>query len=161
MNAAHFHLVVNHLPLIFPLVGLCVLIGGLLVKSDIVKRVSFIIFVAGALCTILAMTSGEGAEEILEETSGFSEDLVHEHEEAAEFFAVLNYILGLLAAFSVWANWKKTKYSTALDYVVLVGALMVLSFARQTGTSGGEISHPEIRNESATKEPLPEEGEME
>lgn len=161
MNAAHFHLVVNHLPIIFPLVGLLILIGGLIVKSDIVKRVAFLIFVAGALFTILAMTSGEGAEEILEETAGVSEDYIHEHEEAAEFFAILNYILGLIAAFAVWANLKKAKYSTALDYVVLVASVMVMSFARQTGTTGGEIRHTEIRGENEQPQPTEEYEETE
>jgi hypothetical protein len=34
MNGAHWHLVVNHLPIIFPIVGVIVMITGLISKSE-------------------------------------------------------------------------------------------------------------------------------
>lgn len=37
MNSAHLHLVVNHLPIIFPIVGVIVMITGLVSKSEAVK----------------------------------------------------------------------------------------------------------------------------
>jgi len=45
MNGAHYHLVVNHLPIIIPVIGLLVLIGGFIVQSEIVKSrgIGFII----------------------------------------------------------------------------------------------------------------------
>ena len=49
MNGAHWHLVVNHLPIIFPIVGVIVMITGLISKSDAVKRTAFMIFIIGAL----------------------------------------------------------------------------------------------------------------
>ena len=43
MNGAHWHLVVNHLPIVFPIVGVILLVTGLLSKSQAVKRTAFMI----------------------------------------------------------------------------------------------------------------------
>ncbi len=151
MNQAHFHLVVNHLPIIVPMIGLLVLLGGLAVKSEIVKRTAFVIFIFGAICTIPAFVSGEGAEEILEKTADVSHQLIHEHEEKAEKFAWASYLLGVLAAIGLWANWKQKPFAKILSYVVIALAALVMFLAAQTGTSGGEIRHPEIRKENSSK----------
>jgi hypothetical protein len=66
MNGAHWHLVVNHLPIIFPLVGAIIMVIGLVSKSEAVKRTSYFIFILGALASVAAMTTGEGAEEEVE-----------------------------------------------------------------------------------------------
>ena len=97
MNQAHWHLVLNHLPIIIPMIGLLVLIGGFVFRSETVKRTSFFIFILGALCTIPAFATGEGAEEIVEDLAGVDERLIKIHEEAAETFAILSYILGGLS----------------------------------------------------------------
>jgi hypothetical protein len=38
-----------------------------------------------------------------------------------------------------------------LSYVVIALAALVMFLAAQTGTSGGEIRHPEIRKENSSK----------
>ena len=146
MNAAHFHLVVNHLPIIFPLVGVIVLITGLISKSEAVKRMSFLVFFLGALATVAAMTSGEGAEHIVEEIEGISEDYIETHEELAETFALLSYLLGAVSVVALWASFKNKTFANIIALVTLIFAIVVLYFGRQTGTSGGEIRHTEIRS---------------
>lgn len=94
MNEAHWHLVVNHLPIIFPLVGVIVIMTGFISKSEAVKRTAFMIFILGAFASIAAMSTGEGAEEIAEKITGITENDIERHEEAAETFAMLSYILG-------------------------------------------------------------------
>lgn len=42
MNGAHWHLVLNHLPIIFPIVGVKVMITGLISKSEDIKSTSFL-----------------------------------------------------------------------------------------------------------------------
>jgi hypothetical protein len=64
MNQAHLHLLANHFPIIIPVVGLLVMIGGFIFRSEMVKRTSFAIFILGAICTIPAFFTGEGAEEV-------------------------------------------------------------------------------------------------
>lgn len=145
MNTAPFHLLVNHLPIIFPIVGILVMLAGFVTKSEVVKRTAYFIFVMGAITTIAAMTSGEGAEDVVEKISGVTKSVIHEHEETAETFAVLSYLLGAISLFGFWASLKQKPFSKIISYVVLMFALVVMFFAKQTGTTGGEIRHTEIR----------------
>lgn len=145
MNDAHFHLVVNHLPLIFPLVGAIVLVTGILTRSEPIKRTGYLVFILGSVSTVLAMSSGEGAEEVVEEIKGVSQSFIHEHEEKAELFALLSYGLGLISLLSLWFSWKQKRLSKPASLIVLAFSFVVLFFGKQTGTSGGEIRHTEIR----------------
>lgn len=146
MNGAHWHLVVNHLPIIFPVVGIMVMLSGVIAKSEAVKRTAWMIFIIGALTAIAAMTTGEGAEEIVEKLAGGTEHYIHRHEEATETFAILMYILGGISLIGLWASFKQKAFSTQISFAALVFALVVVFFAQQTGTSGGEIRHTEIRS---------------
>lgn len=152
MNGAHFHMVVNHLPIIFPIVGFIVLVVGFLVKSDVVKRTGFLVFILGAISNMPAFVSGEEAEEIVEGLSGVSHRLIHEHEEKAEVFGMMNYLLGLFSLIALWASWKGKQFAKYLGLLVLIFAPFVLYLAKETGTSGGEIRHTEIRKDASGKE---------
>lgn len=145
MNEAHFHLMVNHLPIIFPIVGVIVMIIGLIFKSDAVKQTAFLIFIIGSLTSIAAMTSGEGAEEVVENISGVTENYIEKHEESAELFSILTYILGGLSLIGLWANFKQKTFSNIANIVVLIFAFVLIYFGKETGTTGGEIRHTEIR----------------
>ncbi len=146
MNGAHWHLVVNHLPIIFPVVGVIVMITGLISKSEAVKRTAYMIFTIGALSAIAAMTTGEGAEEVVEKISGVTENYIESHKETAETFAILSYILGGLSLLGLWASFKQKTYSNIVSIGTMVFALVVLFFGKETGTKGGEIRHTEIRS---------------
>ena len=143
-NAAHFHLMINHFPIILPFIGIILLILAILFKSESVKRASYFIFIFSAVSTVFAMNSGEGAEEIVEEL-GRSHKYIHEHEEQAETFALLAYVLGLFSIISLWLNWKKHPFANLSMYLTIIVCAGTLYFAKATGTSGGEISHEEIR----------------
>lgn len=146
MTGAHWHLVVNHLPIIFPIVGVIVMITGLISKSEAVKRTAFMIFILGSLATIAAMNTGEGAEEVVEKINGVTENYIESHEETAETFAMLSYILGGISLLGLWASFKQKAFSSIIAIATLVFAFVVLFFAKLTGTTGGEIRHTEIRS---------------
>jgi uncharacterized membrane protein len=145
MNGAHWHLVLNHLPIIIPMVGLLIMLVGFFLESDLLKRTAYGIFILGALTAIAAFSTGEGAEEVIEEIAGIDEQLIKVHEEAAEIFAILLYVLGGISLIGLWANWKKQPFSKVISFVTIVFSLIVLFYAKQTGTTGGEIRHTEIR----------------
>jgi uncharacterized membrane protein len=150
MNGAHWHLVLNHLPIIIPMVGLLVMFGGILVKSKVLKRAAFSIFILGAITAIAAFSTGEGAEEVVEGIQGIDERLIKIHEEAAETFAIILYILGGISLIGLWASWKEKSFAYPLAYLTIALALIGLVYAQQTGTTGGEIRHTEIRGDSLT-----------
>lgn len=119
MNGAHWHLVVNHLPIIFPIVGLIVLITGIVSKSEAVKRAAFMIFILGALAALTAMSTGEGAEEVVEKISGVTENYIEKHEETVETFALFSYILGGISLLGIWASFKQKSFSSIILFTTL------------------------------------------
>ena len=152
MNDAHLHLVVNHLPIIIPIAAVVVLVAGFILKSEVVKRVSYFLFVVAAICTMPAFATGEGAEEVAEGLPGVTEHLIHEHEEKAEGFAILNYLLGLISLVGIWASWKQKQFAKWIAIVVFLFAIVVIIKGREVGTSGGEIRHTEIRKGAKIQE---------
>ena len=156
MNAAHWHLTVNHLPLIFPIVGALVLSVGLIIKSDAVKRTSFLIFIIGALACIAAISSGEGAEEVIEQLGNESKNYIETHEEIAETFSILSYALGAVSLFGMWVNIKRLSFSNTLNWAILAFSIAVIMVGKETGTSGGEIRHTEIRTSENPLSPNPQ-----
>ena len=147
MNNAHYHLVVNHLPIITPLLGAMILLGGVILKNNTVKKTALVVFIFGSVTAFLAMYIGEGAEEIVEKIQGVSEDLIKNHEELAEKFALVNYLLGFVSLIGLWVGWKKESFFNSISALVLVISFVVLFLAKETGTSGGEIRHSEIRTD--------------
>jgi len=143
MNAAHVHLVLNHFPILLPLVALILLFLGLVFKNALVKRIAYGMLMASGIFTFFTMNSGEGAEEIVEEL-GRNHDLIHEHEDKAETFALLSYLSTVFATVAFWINWKRKPFSDITLYIsiLLCGALLYLG--QRTGSSGGEITHEEI-----------------
>ena len=152
MNDAHLHLAVNHLPIIIPIAAVVVLVAGFILKSEVVKRVSYFLFLVAAICTMPAFATGEGAEEVAEGLPGVTEHLIHEHEEKAEGFAILNYLLGLISLVGIWASWKQKQFAKWIAIVVFLFAIVVIIKGREVGTSGGEIRHTEIRKGAKIQE---------
>ncbi len=145
MNGAHLHLVVNHLPIITPIIGVLILVIGLILKSEIVKRIAYGLFVLTSITTFISMSTGEGAEEIAEGIAGVTHNVIHEHEEQAEVFALLAHVLGALSLFAFWLCWKRKAIAKMASYTVLFIAVLVIYQGRKVGTTGGEIRHTEIR----------------
>ncbi len=149
MNNAHLHLIVNHLPIIFPIAGLVILLFGIFTKSETSKRNAYILFIIGALSSIAAMATGEGAEEAVEHLPGVAENLIKIHEEAAELLAGLSYVLGAVSLAGLFASYKKLSFEKYVPFAALILAAAALFFGARAGTTGGEIRHTEIRSGAA------------
>ncbi len=150
MNQAHFHLIINHFPIIFPIAGIIVLTTGFIFQSEIVKRTAFLLFILAAITSVLAMISGENAENFVENIPEINEIYIEKHEKSAKIFSILTYLLGLFALLGLWLSVKQKKYSNMISIAILVLGLITLYFGKETGTTGGEIRHTEIRNSNTT-----------
>lgn len=146
MNNAHWHLVLNHLPVVGLLIGTLILIAGLLMKKPEVKLTALAVLVFTALTSIAAFYTGEGAEEVVENIAGISETLIHNHEEDAELFFTVTLILGSLSLLGFILEFKKLRFAKYVIYLVLLMAFSDGILAKNVGTSGGEIRHSEIRD---------------
>lgn len=152
MNEAHIHLLTNHLPIILPACGITILFTGVILKSEVIKRVGFSILIGGGVATFPAFISGEGAEEIVENIIGINEVDIEEHEEQAKVFAILSYILGAAAIAGMIISLKKLSINKFYSSAVIFYGVLVMYFAYKTGGSGGKIRHTEILSGSTTIE---------
>jgi uncharacterized membrane protein len=145
MNDAHLHMVVNHFPIIGTILGLGILIVGVLLKNNTVKNTAYCLFIVAAIFAVFSMGTGEGAEEMVEDMPNIGKQIIHEHEEMAEKLALVLYALGIVSLLGLYLNAKKHAKANLVSFLAIVIALIGVFFAQQTGTSGGEIRHTEIR----------------
>ncbi len=145
MNDAHLHMVVNHFPIIGTILGLGILITGIILKNNTVKSTAYVLFVIAAIFAAFSMGTGEGAEELVEDMPSVGKQIIHEHEEMAERLAIVLYALGVISLAGLFLNYKKNAKAQLVSYVALIIAIAGVFFAQQTGTTGGEIRHTEIR----------------
>jgi uncharacterized membrane protein len=145
MNDAHLHLVVNHFPIIGTILGLAILITGIILKNNTVKNTAYGLFIVAAIFAAFSMGTGEGAEEMVEDMPNIGKQIIHEHEEMAEKLAIVLYFLGVISLVGLYTNLKNKAKANLVSYLaVAIGAVAVF-LAQQTGTTGGEIRHTEIR----------------
>lgn len=148
MNDAHLHMVVNHFPIVGTIVAIGILIAGLLNKNQSIINSAYVLFIIGAVFGILSMNTGEGAEELVEDMPGIGWKIIHEHEELAEKMALLLDVLGILSLVGFYFQYKNNPKQKLVSYLLLVLSIASLFVIQKVGTSGGEIRHTEIRNDS-------------
>ena len=145
MDELHLHLIVNHLPIIFPIVGTIILLIGIFSTSEVTKRNAYVIFILGAITSIAAMVTGENAENSATQIAGLSDSLIEKHADISEIFATLTYVLGAISLVALIASFRNSVISKYAPFVVGILAIVCLLFAQKVGTTGGEIKHNEIR----------------
>lgn len=145
MNDAHLHLIVNHFPIIGTIFGTGILITGLFFKNNAVKNTAYCLFIIGAVFSFASMNTGEGAEEIAEKLPGVTDAIIHEHEEMAEKLAIALYILAGVSILGLYTSIKNYSQAKLVSFLTLAITFVAVFLAQQTGTTGGEIRHTEIR----------------
>ncbi len=146
MNAAHWHLVLNHIPLIGIGFVILLMIIALVRKSSELKNIALIFTVLVALWAIPAYLTGEPAEEIVEDVPGISEDMIHEHEEMAEKAFIFIEAVGGLALIALIGGRFNRKLGNTLAAVTLLGLIAGGGLIAWTANLGGKIHHEEIRD---------------
>jgi len=150
MNDAHLHMVVNHFPIIGTIFGFGILIVGMILKNKTIRNVSYCLFVIAALFAAVSMATGDGAEEMVEEMPNIGRQIIHEHEEMAEKLALVLYLLGVVSLVGLFFNMKNNAKEKIFSFIGVTIAAVAIFLAQQTGTTGGEIRHTEIRANAAT-----------
>jgi uncharacterized membrane protein len=147
LNPAHWHLLINHLPIVGTFIAVLVLATGIIGKRQSVIKTSYLLFILMAVFSILASQTGEKAEHYLIDLKLADHDLIETHVEASGIaqWALIAVALFSLAALLV----KKLKSSKAVPVVILLLSLVVAGLMFRTGMLGGLIMHKEIRPEAA------------
>lgn len=148
MNDAHLHLLVNHFPIVGLFIGFLILLFGIIKNNATLKSTAYIIFIFCMIMGKISMMTGDKAEHSVEEMAGFSRDYIHEHEEAAELFMKPLYILGFVSILGLASLAKKRNNEKFVSICAILIATICLFLSKNVGTTGGEIRHTEIRENS-------------
>jgi hypothetical protein len=154
VNAAHVHLLVNHVPIIGELLALP-LLGLALWRRDVGSTLAacLVVAIAGAGGAAADLT-GDGAADAVWDLPGTSKGWLHEHEERGEKAAIVAGITGIGAIAVGVATARRGSPPMAGLAAVGVAALASAGLLVWTGAAGGYIRHVEFRDE-APEPPAP------
>ena len=145
MNAAHLHLMVNHIP-VFGSIFAALLIGwGLLRRSEEVLRLGLIVAVLIGIATWGVQLTGDPAEHAISGMPDFQRRLVHPHEEAAQLSTIVIGVSAVLALVTLLLMRRRRGAARVLAIVTLLVALAGFGLVTRAALLGGEIRHPEAR----------------
>lgn len=146
----HLHLLLTHAPIFFSIIGLGIVVVAAARRSSDLRVTAYSLIVLAALLTIPVYLTGEASEDTVKNLAGVVETNIEQHADAAKLSLIGSELLGLLAVFALLSKRIAPKLMTATTTaVLLVGAVVVLSFAN-TANLGGQIRHPEIQSGAAT-----------
>jgi hypothetical protein len=156
MNPAHLHLLLNHSPIIGTIVALGLFVMALMRDQDDLKQASLALFVMIALVAIPAFMSGYAAQDAIKDLPDVSTAMIQTHQGTALLALLLMEITGAAALAGLWRfgrskekPWTSRPARTNL-YAVLLLAMATVGLMAVTGTTGGDIRHPEIMSGPAT-----------
>lgn len=157
-NAAHWHLVLNHLPVVGSLTALLLLAWAFVRNTDDLKRAALGALVLVALATIPAFLTGEPSEHHVKGLSGVSSRWMSNHEEMAEVTLWVAVSVGVLALGVLAFFRKPSSVPRWTLLLMLVLNLGVWGLMFRTASYGGKIHHPEIRAYPAQEKAPADEG---
>ncbi len=147
INSAHWHLLLNHFPIILSVIGTGFIVASFIFKKQHLKFASLLLIILAAAFTIPAFATGEPAEEQVEEISGISHEAIHEHEEIAEKGRMVIFITGGLAFITLLLLHYKKKSVRVFMVITLTASAASAGILSYVGYTGGEIRHSEIRGD--------------
>jgi uncharacterized membrane protein len=144
MNAAHLHLLVNHLPIAG--LGFAFLLNLIAVgrKSDELQRLSCWSYVLLAILAIPPILTGDGAGEIVKTWPGISADAIEYHETWGYLFFYSMLALGITGLIPIVMMKNKPSLLKPVSRILLVASFLFLALAFEAGLTGGKIHHPEM-----------------
>jgi uncharacterized membrane protein len=148
MTAAHWHLVLNHIPLLGILFGALLLAFGLWRRQEDVQKASLGLLVVAGLAIIAVYLTGEPAEEVVERMAGVSHDAVEAHEHFAWYGLVAGIATGVVVLGALLYDALRRRLVRWTAVATLVVALVSVGLIGYTANLGGKISHPELRGDT-------------
>ena len=143
MDDIHFHLLINHFPIVGAIFATVVLITGIFTRSEVVKRTAYGLFILTALLSLPTNKSGEDAEGHVKKIEGVNDVMIEKHEEMATIGFWCAIVTGLLSVIAMFLSIKDNDLKGILSILVLAAAIVAIIYLWQTGESGGRIRHTE------------------
>lgn len=144
MNAAVIHLAVNHAPLFLPLVAAALLVGALWQRNQSLLTAAIWLIVVAAVLAVVALQSGQAAEQLLEHVPGINTQAIEQHEDSAKM-AVLATVIsaGIGLGIVVGKRWSSGRFQWGAATILLLATLISIGIVGYTAHQGGLIRHAE------------------
>lgn len=149
----HLHIVLNHFPLIGSVFVLGLLIVSAYMKNDDMRRVSLILFVVLGLLAIPTYITGAAAGWAYQGRPDMSTQILDAHRDAALLAFIFLGLTGIVSWLVLWRERRFGRTSNAGFIAVLVLGFIALLTIIETGSLGGTVIRPELR-EGAMAEPM-------
>lgn len=144
MNGAHWHLILNHLPVLGTGFGILLLAFSWRRGNEHLKKLSLQFILIVACISIPAYLTGEPAEKVLKIWPGVAWSTLEKHEDAAATAFASLELLGAIALVGL-ALFRRQKPVPNWFLIGFMGlALVVAGLMGWTANLGGKIRHPEI-----------------
>ena len=146
MSAAHWHLLLSHLPVVGTLCALVLLLLSLILPHEILRKVACGFFLANAALAAVAYYTGAPAAEVLDASAWeLDQPQVERHGLIARVTFVGMIILGVVALQMLLQYAQGGKPARWISWVLLALAVVLCYLLAWTAHLGGLIHHPEIR----------------
>lgn len=155
MDATHIHLMSNHVPLLATIFSLIILAWGMLKSEKSYQNLAMVGLIVAGIFSIIALQSGEGAEDIVESLPGVSESFIHDHEEAAETTNWIAIGIALVSLGGFGVRGLKPTLMKGYLWILLLGSILSAGMFSYTAYLGGQIRHSEIRPNATAIEVQP------
>jgi len=144
MYATHLHLMLTHFPIVGIIIGTGILIYGLIVKNDSIKKVALTIFIIMGIFTIPIYFTGEWSKLIVEKLPGISDDFIKRHEVLSINTIFLTGVLLILSIINLISIKRQMVFVKAITIITLLVSLIASGFFIKVANLGGKIRHSEI-----------------
>ncbi|HJT23764.1 MAG TPA: hypothetical protein VJ873_04270, partial [bacterium] len=123
LNGAHWHLMLVHFPIAGTILAIPLLLIAGAMKNETVKLVGLALMVAVGLLTWVTDQSGGWAVGVVHNMPDITRDSIREHAEAADWAVRSLGLNGLIAAYGLFAAWRKKKLP---DWVFVTVTVLTL-----------------------------------
>jgi len=149
VNAAHIHLLLNHLPVVGTLFGLALLLWAMVSANAEMKKGALGLLVLAALTALPVYLTGEPAEELVAPLAGVSQPAIESHEDSAKLSAIAAGLMGASALLALKSARSRREIPAVLGVIVLILAVVTAGLMARTANLGGRIHHIEARGSEA------------
>jgi hypothetical protein len=149
LNAAHLHLVLNHVPTLGTAVALALLLLALIRRHEVLVHVGLEVLFVIAIVTMPVYITGAAAYQHLRSGADFSDIAARMHQDAALTGFAVTEFAGFVAWVALWQSRRIGYAGRGLVASATVLSIIALAIMGRAATLGGEIHHPEIRAAAA------------
>lgn len=158
MNAAHFHLVVNHMPTAISLLALFAMAVGFIGKNASIKKFSLGLMFLVGIATGTSYYTGNAANEASFGEGSPYHERVERHEDSAGVTWVLGIVTGVVGLVGLLLGRRMNDVPLPVMAAALLVLLASFFFIAKTANLGSHIMHPETRSDAMSRFLNPGEG---